>query len=194
MKGNALGATIAAGVALAVGIAGCASGGHERKIQKRQIAQRTCGTSGTGGFTQEYRSHALLEGPVSLGALRGVTPTAYAPVEQNGRFGSIESIVVVAAGAQATLTVPASERGTIGLLYDGARFRSDGAYRLSDLDSSVRFLACRDKRFNRGVSQFDGGYVVTRRQCVQLRLSVEGERPRDIRFPAGAACPARTVD
>jgi hypothetical protein len=155
-----------------------------------QLFERTCATSGTGGVTNVSRSDALSEGPVTLGGLRSLTPQSSKPVEQGGRFGSIESIVIVAAGHDATLTVPASERTTVGLIYDGAKFRADGAYDVSGLDWSTRFVACADKRFNGGVSQFDGGYVVTRQQCVLMKLKIDGASSRDFRFPAGAPCRA----
>lgn len=64
----------------------------------------------------------------------------------------------------------------MGLLYDPNKFRDDGLYRIRDLDQVVRFRACKPPSFNHGVSQFDGGFVVTRKQCVHFTVSIPSGR------------------
>lgn len=97
---------------------------------------------------------------------------------------------MVRAGASVVLAVPDTEARTARLIYDQHDFRPDGRYRLSDLDRVVRFDACRDRRFNGGRSQFDGGLVVAGPQCVTLDVYVIGERTtrHRRRVAVGAPC------
>jgi hypothetical protein len=64
----------------------------------------------------------------------------------------------------------------VALIYDTSKFRDDGAYRIRDLDSVVRFEACKNPRFNHGLSQFDGGVVVAGRRCFTLDFYIRGHR------------------
>jgi hypothetical protein len=143
---------------------------------------------GFGGLAAGYRRRALVLGPLALGNLRTYTPTQALPGTLNGRYGAYEVIAIVSAGATPVLSLPRSEWATVGLLYDPDKFRSDGAYRLRDLDQVVRFSACKSRSFNHGVSQFDGGFVVTRKQCVHFQVAVPSGRTYDGEFPAAAPC------
>jgi hypothetical protein len=96
-------------------------------------------------------------------------------------------IAIVRAGAVVELTLPRREWRSVGLLYDPSKFRSDGTYRVRDLARSVEFRSCRQKSFNHGVSQFDGGFVVSRRQCVRF-LVASGGKTYAGEFPAAASC------
>jgi hypothetical protein len=100
-------------------------------------------------------------------------------------------IAIVTAGGQPTRSLPRSEWATVGLLYDPSKFRSDGAYRIRDLDQIVRFRACRSPSFNHGVSQFDGGFVVSRPQCVHFTVAVPAGQTYRGEFPAAAQCHPR---
>jgi hypothetical protein len=51
----------------------------------------------------------------------------------------------------------------------------------------ARLEACKSASFNHGVSQFDGGFVVTRPQCVHFTVTAGG-RTYASEFPAAAAC------
>lgn len=135
---------------------------------------------GYGGLAPDYRRHALILGPLALGNLRAYTATQPLPGRSGKRYGAYEVIAIVSAGADPVLSLPRSEWSS--------KFRSNGLYRLRDLDQVVHFKACVSPRFNHGVSQFDGGFVVTRPQCV--RVLVTGAR-RTYRgeFPAAASCP-----
>jgi hypothetical protein len=143
---------------------------------------------GFGGLAADYRRRALVFGPLALGNLRSYTARQPLPGSISGRFGAYEVIAIVSAGADPVLSLPRSEWSTVGLIYDPRKFRDDGAYRIRDLDQVVHFTACRSHAFNHGVSQFDGGFVVTRRQCVHFLVTIPGRWTYPGEFPAAAPC------
>jgi hypothetical protein len=144
---------------------------------------------GFGGLAPDYRQRGLVLGPLVLGDLREYTARQPLPGEVAGRFGAYEVIAIVQAGTRPTLSLPRSEWSTVGLVYDPSKFRDDGAYRIKDLDQVVLFRACRSRRFNHGVSQFDGGFVVSHKQCVRFLVTTPGGRSYHGEFPAAAPCP-----
>jgi hypothetical protein len=127
-------------------------------------------------------------GPLALGDLRAYKAREPLPDGVDGRHGAYEVIAIVDAGTQPTLSLPRSEWPTVGLLYDPSKFREDGAYRISELDQVVHFKACESRRFNHGVSQFDGGFVVSRKQCVHFLVGTANGRAYRGEFPAAAPC------
>ena len=141
---------------------------------------------GFGGVSKEALRASLRIGPIALGSLR-VLKRSQLPAARTGqrRFYPIESIAVINAGATVTVAVAPADRGHAGLIYDQSKFRSDGRYRIADLDDVVRFEACADPTFNYGYSQFDGGFVVAGRRCFSLDVYVNGHR---YRRPAVADC------
>ena len=155
------------------------------------VAVRTCSMVGSGGLAADYRQLALIYGPLALGNLRTITGREPLPPRAAGRrYGALEAIAIVTAGQEPVLSLPRSEWATVGLIYDPNKFREDGAYRIGDLDQVVRFTACRSPSFNHGVSQFDGGFVITRKQCVHFLVTVPGGATCRGEFPAAAACTA----
>jgi hypothetical protein len=165
-------------------------GAGTETAQPRPAAVRTCSMVGSGGLAANYRRRALVLGPLALGGLRTYSPRTPLPPARGARRGAYEVIAILAAGADVTITIPRYERSTVALIYDPGKFRDDGLYRVADLDHTMRLVACRSRRFNHGVSQFDGGFVVTRPQCVRLRVATSSGRSYRGRFPAGAPCPA----
>jgi hypothetical protein len=149
---------------------------------------RTCSKVGSGGLAGDYRKRALTFGPLALGNLRTYSASQPLPGAVDVRRGAYEVIAIVTAGGQPTLSLPRSEWTTVGLLYDPSKFRSDGAYRIRDLDQTVRFRACRSPRFNNGVSQFDGGFVVIHPQCVHFTVAIPAGQTYHGEFPAAAQC------
>jgi hypothetical protein len=130
---------------------------------------------GYGGVPAESRAAALRVGPISLGSLGAITRDQL-PLARLGqsRFPALESIAVIEAGAAVTVAIPAHERQFVGFIYTQDKFRADGAYRIRDLDWVVRFQACRDPNFNKGIGQFDGGVVVAGRRCFHLDFYIDG--------------------
>jgi hypothetical protein len=146
---------------------------------------RTCRTSGKGGLSAQSYADSLVVGPIALGSL-GNVPDDVLPRRpaQASSFPAVESIAVLRAGSSVTVAIPSRERAFVGFIYDERKFRGDGLYRIDDLDHVVRFDACRDRRFNGGVSQFDGGIVVDGPRCVSLDFYV-GSSPRALRRRIG---------
>jgi hypothetical protein len=148
---------------------------------------------GSGGLARDYRRRALIYGPLALGNLRTYTERQPLPGAMRGRHSAYEVIAIVTAGADPVLTLPRSEWRSVGLLYDPGKFRTDGLYRLADLDQVVRFHACPNQSFNHGVSQFDGGFVVTHEQCVRFTITVPNRATYHGDFPAAATCRRRRL-
>jgi len=162
----------------------------ERPVPPRPDVVRGCDRHrtgvGYGGLSKQAFRASLRVGPIALGSLR-VLKRSQLPATRAGQrhFYSIESIAIVDAGAIVTVAVSPSDRDHVGLIYDESKFRSDGLYRIADLDDVVKFEACADPTFNHGYSQFDGGFVVAGRRCFSLDIYVEGHR---YRRPALADC------
>lgn len=170
---------------VAGGVVGCAGASTNRRSPS--VAVRTCSMVGSGGLRPGYRQRALILGPLALGNVGTFTASEPLPGASDGRYGALEVIAIVNAGGEPVLLLPRSEWATVGLLYDPSKFRADGAYRLKDLEQVVRFVACKSPSFNHGLSQFDGGFVITRKQCVHLVVTTS-RRTYSGEFPAGAPC------
>ncbi len=169
---------------LAVGVSGCGVAGG---APVASATVRTCSQVGSGGLATDYRERALVLGPLALSNLRTYDARQPLPGHVGNRYGAYEIIAVVRHGAKVTITLPRSEWATVGLLYDPDKFRADGTYLIKDMAQRARLEACESASFNHGVSQFDGGFVVTRPQCVHFSVTA-GPRTYAGEFPAGAAC------
>jgi hypothetical protein len=189
VRSRRVGAIVPAGV-----LAGC--GGSARTATPAATVARTCDPHhtgvGYGGVSAYAQSQALRVGPISLGSLGTLTLASLDRLRPGQtRFRALESIAVIEAGASVTVAVPRSQRSYVALIYDKSKFRDDGAYRIRDLDSVVRFEACKDPHFNHGVSQYDGGIVVAGRRCFTLDFYIQGREGKiERRIPSRARCPA----
>lgn len=135
---------------------------------------RTCRTSGKGGVSARSYADSLVVGPIALGSLGNATDDVLPNrPPQSSSFPAVESIAVLRAGSSVTVAIPSRERPFVGFIYDTRKFRDDGLYRIGELDHVVRFVACTDRRFNGGVSQFDGGIVVDGPRCVSLEFHID---------------------
>jgi hypothetical protein len=178
-----LGAAAPVFVSLAVGLSAC--GGAAARAA--YVTVRTCSEVGSGGLAADYRERALALGPLALSNLRTYEAGQPLPGHVGKRCGAYEIIAVVRHGTKVTVRLPRSEWATVGLLYDPSKFRDDGAYLIKDMAQVARVEACKPASFNHGVSQFDGGFVVTRPQCVHFSVTA-GRRTYAGEFPAAAAC------
>jgi hypothetical protein len=134
---------------------------------------------------------SLVVGPIRLGGLGAELTRSGLPQTRgvHGGYPVLEAIVTLEAAATVVLSVPPAERGYIALVYDKSKFRDDGLYQVRNLDSVVRFEACRDRAFNHGISQFDGGIVLASRRCFSLDFWVAGDKRRITRrLPVGGNC------
>jgi len=89
-------------------------------------------------------------------------------------------------GMSATLTVPVSLQGRVGLVY---RRRAQDAVLKSGrgADSAVRFISCKAKE-RAGRSGWPGGIIVDRPRCVTLIVTADGRPPERARVPIGRRC------
>jgi hypothetical protein len=160
--------------AIAAAICGCGSTTTVPAASFVRSCENGVGYGGVSKYSLDASTHV---GPLWLGEL-GALPLALLDPARPGqtRFGALEDIAVIKAGAVATVAVPRFERSYVGLIYDPSKFRDDGSYRIADLDWVVRFQACKDPRFNHGFSQFDGGVVVAGRRCFTLDFYIQGQR------------------
>jgi hypothetical protein len=95
--------------------------------------------------------------------------------------------VTLPEGMTATLTVPESLRGRVGLVFS---LRAQDAVLDSGTrgaDSAVRFSACEPDGAP-GRSGWGGGFVVDRPRCATLLVEVPGEAPERRRVPLGRRC------
>lgn len=127
-------------LAAAVLVVACGAGAPRRRAPS--VATRTCSAAGYGGLRVGWRRRALVLGPLALAYLRAYTARPPLPPTLGDRHGAYEVIAVVTHGTRPVLSLPRAEWSTVGLLYGPNRFRTDGAYRLADMDQVVRFRAC----------------------------------------------------
>lgn len=193
---------LTAGLAAATMMAGCSGGEPAHPAGLTLVAAaphatvvRRCDQQhtgvGYGGLTGLASRQALHVGPLALSALGTFALDQLVPgYRRVKRYGPIESIAVIDAGATATVAISRPDRAFAGLLYDQRKFRDDGLYRVRDLDAVVRFEACSDRSFNHGVSQYDGGLVIAGRRCITILVYISGRaRPETRRVPAKGTCP-----
>ena len=180
--------TVAAAVVVVVVASGCGGSSHATGPPGSAVTVRTCAMVGSGGLAPDWRRHALILGPRALARLRDYNARQPLPPSVGDRHGAYEVIAIVRAGARVTLSLPAAEWASVGLIYVPRKFRDDGAYRIGELDRAVRFEACRSPAFNHGVSQFDGGFVVARPQCVRFAVTTSARKAFTGAFPAAASC------
>lgn len=183
-----LGAAAPLLASLAVGLGAC--GGS---APTASITVRTCSEVGSGGLAADYRKRALVLGPLALSNVRTYKASQPLPGHIGERYGAYEIIAVVRHGVKVAISLPRSEWATVGLLYDPSKFRDDGSYLIKDMAQVARLEACKSASFGHGVSQFDGGFVITRPQCVRFTVTAR-QRTYPGEFPAAAACTGRRPD
>jgi hypothetical protein len=145
----------------------------------------------SGGLEVGYRRESVVVGPLAIYPARSEFPRLgrddFRPVTPPSRYAAIEAAVTVARGAHMTVKVPREERRTLALLFDSARWAdANRGYTVREGDAEVTFPGCFEP-----YTQYQGGFVVTARQCARLIVSERGAKPRvaTISFGAGLPCP-----
>jgi hypothetical protein len=135
------------------------------------------------GTTKIAATRDAVVGPLVLIGARG-TPS-HRP-DAFGRQG-YKVPVTLPEGMTATLTVPESLRGRVGLVF--SRRAQDAVLDSGTrgADSAVRFSACEPDGAP-GRSGWPGGFVVDRPRCAMLLVEVPGEAPERRRVPLGRRC------
>jgi hypothetical protein len=183
-------------VALGALLVACGDDQGDRERAPRAVLERDCRSHVEGKLHPQSIRDAVVAGPLSL-------PGAAAYAEQENpnpgaRYVGYKTIVVVEAGEEATVVVPASERGRASLDYEygaGARrHRRTPPVKVSDGVPVVRFVACdRGTRpWMRGhpldrETQFNGGIITRWGRCLPLDVWSGGaDRPRRVTVSFGA--------
>jgi hypothetical protein len=148
--------------------------------------RRGCGETQTGDLASDWRSRAVEAGPLALYPM----PSRASEAVQGrpGYFRPVKVLVILTPGSTATLAVPQSQRGAIGLAY-GRRAgfgRFAPAMRVAGGLSAVTFQSCPSASYPR--EHFGGGFVVSRPMCAELEVQVGRRAPISLRVPFGRAC------
>lgn len=137
---------------------------------------RPCTSSVSGDQGSGWKENSVISGPLAFVNVRpyeSVSPKSFR--RRGNGYRSTKALVAVRNGAAVTVTVPDSHRRRGAMLYDRERFGRRG-YALADGHLTVSFLACsdHDERTSGGWTQFNGGFVLTRAQCLPLEVRVPG--------------------
>jgi hypothetical protein len=151
---------------------------------------RTCESSVYGDLGAGWRARSVVVGPLAVVALRdAATQPASDFRRRHGRYQGLKALAVVETGATVTLTVPATERRHLSLLYDPATWDEVNGYRIADGDTAVTFRSCPPAQTPPGAggTQFNGGFLVDGPRCAALEVSTPRWRaPRRVTVSFGA--------
>jgi len=151
---------------------------------------RTCESSVCGDLGDGWRKQSVVVGPLAFVALRhAATQPAADFRRRGGSYQGLKVLAVVEAGATVTLTVPATERRHLSLLYDPAAWKEDNRYRIADGDTAVTFQSCPPEQtpFGADGTQFNGGLLVAGSRCATLEVSTPVWRtPQRVTVSIGA--------
>lgn len=143
---------------------------------------RTCDTS-QGGSVPRSTSSIFSAGRLKLFTFinpRTLGEDRFSPKQPGaGLYRPIKVLVIIAPGADVTLSVPKSEQRRVALWYP-PMFRP-GWRKIADADSAVTFRACPGESTS---TQFGGGMLIARRSCVTLLVNTDG-RSTPVRVPFG---------
>jgi hypothetical protein len=132
-----------------------------------------------------------IENAVSIGPLMlvGIPQTAKLPSRafkpHEGRYSAIKALAVVMGPSDVTVTVPATQRDWVSLLYDPTARATRNGFLLSAGDPRVTFTTCLGKD-----PQYNGGFIATKPGCVKLEVESRTSSTSGwISLGAGDSCP-----
>ena len=194
-------------ISLSVLLAGVAACGEEERTAPptppSADATRDCATHIEGRLPPADPSEDFYAGPVRFPRL--LTPPVASPAaragayfrRRNGEYGGLKFVTEVRANTDVTVAIAPANRKTAGMLYgldeiDYGRF----GIPFDEGEQVVRFKSCpADKRsfaprfYRRRTvgpwTQFNGGFILTRPQCVRLDVYVRGRPARRYAAPFG---------
>ena len=161
-------------------------------------ATRDCRTHIEGKLPPASPSQDFFAGPVRF---RGFHPTSrFAAREGNayfrrrdGGYGGLKFVTEVRASTDVVVAIAPKNRKAAGMLY-GLDEVEHGEFGIpfDEGEQAVRFKACptEKRRFGGRArigpwTQFNGGFILTRPQCVRLDVYVRGRPPRRYAAPFG---------
>jgi hypothetical protein len=145
--------------------------------------QVTCATGGPSP-SRVRPKHDVVLGPL---VLMGARRARDHPPDAFGGHG-YKIPVSLPRGVTATVSVPRAARRRVGLVF--TLDAQDRAWKrgVKGADPSVRFTACPPDATTRRRTGWPGGFVVDRRRCATLVLTVAGRTPERHRVPLGRRC------
>lgn len=157
---------------------------------------RPCASSVSGELGPITSRANAVAGPIAFVGINGYTQLAPRQLHaHDGTYKFVKVLTVVKTGWQVTVKVPASERGSMALLYNPEAFGSGPSYPLSAGEPVVTFPVCGGTHDSwAAATQFPGGLLVRRPMCVHLDISAtrgSSRLTRQIAAPLGrgASCP-----
>lgn len=151
---------------------------------------RSCADSVYGELGDEWRKSSIIVGRVAFVGARGYrdAPRRWFRPDDNGRYRTQKVMIQVENGDDVVVRVARRARKEAGLVYDPSLFGR--RLKIAATDYRVRFDVCSNIAENphgAEVTQYNGGFVVSRARCVPLDVLTEtGERIERIRISFGA--------
>jgi hypothetical protein len=151
---------------------------------------RTCRSSVFGTLGHGWRQDS-----VNLGRIAFVGMERLATASAKTFDEPVKILAVVKAGTSVTVQVTASEAGAVSLFYDLSKFNPGST--VESGDSAVTFVPCKPgkspfEEFGASghATQFNGGFIVSRPECVAVDVFVPNDVPRRrwVSFGAGPHC------
>lgn len=176
-------AVAAAGYVVLIGDEGGDSEESRSRSAPAPEAQATCQTGGFG--VPAARPLDAVLGPMVL--LGGRNHETRPPDAFDGHGYKIP--VTLPEGTAATLSVPPAQHSRVGLVFSLDTQRRVQARGVAGADRAVRFTACPAEGAASRRTGWGGGFVVDRRRCATLVLTVAGgDAPERHRVPLGRPC------
>jgi hypothetical protein len=161
----------------------------------RPEAFRGCRTHIEGRLPPADRRKDFIAGPVRFRGFRAYSRFAAREPRRDffeipgGHYRGLKFVTEVRAGADVTVAIGPASRDSAGLLFDLNGRSGPSGIRLRWSQRAVRFRACpadrsaSNPRFYRRATvgpwtQFNGGFLFTRPQCLRLDVYVRGRAPR----------------
>ena len=167
-------------------LAGCGGAAEPRPVTPASpvdagaVVDAGCSSGGRDAVKGSRRQDARLGRLVLLGGRRWPRQAPNAFADQGYKIP-----VTLPAGKVATLTVAASMRGRVGLVFTHEAQSRVERRGVRGADQAVRFTSCPGS----GPTGWPGGIVVDRPRCAVLVATAPGLPPVRRRLPLGRRCP-----
>ena len=174
------------GLAVALLLGACTSDAHPTPASGGESDPtpflRSCGSA---VFGDPNMRNAVSIGPLILVGIpqaAKLPPTAFE--EDHGRYDAIKILAVVKGQRDVTVTVPASLRESLALLYDPNASANKHGYPFSAGDARVTFAACPEAD-----AGYNGGFIATQPTCATLEVETETSSDSGSLSIGRGACP-----
>jgi hypothetical protein len=135
---------------------------------------RACNDIVSGELGQGWRNDSVVIGPIAFVGLRGYRqgPDRFFQ-SRNGRYRALKVLAVVTGAKVITVSIAHRNTDQVRMMYDPAAWGNRTLYPLEAGDTTTVFGPCLPQRS----TQFNGAFLVTRRTCATLGVSIGGGEP-----------------